>query len=204
MIQHNFRETLEHFGIDSAGAHDLWEDLSARYAEPHRHYHNVHHLDNLVASLDVVKGMIRDWQAVILAIAYHDIVYDVSRNDNEEQSAVYAAQQLGSLIPLSVLQHCTDLILATKSHEVTSNSDENDAAYFTDADLSILGATPELYRAYCIAIRAEYSIYPESLYRQGRSKVLQHFLQMQQIFKTPEFYKQYEGAARINLAAELG
>lgn len=198
MLQDAFVQTLQCFKDSAAAA--LWEDIKEYYTEPQRYYHNLHHLDTLLQALQGVKSSLRAWDAIVLAIAYHDIIYDVSRHDNEERSAAHAAQQLGSIVPAEVLQHCTALILATKSHEESSDSD---IAYFTDADLSILGAPPEVYRRYCAAIRAEYSIYPDALYIPGRRNVLHHFLQMQQIFKTQEFVQQYEQAARANLAADL-
>lgn len=52
-------------------------------------------------------------------------------------------------------------------------------------------------------VRKEYSIYPDLLYKPGRKKVLQHFLQMERIFKTQVFYDKYETQSRRNLEKEL-
>jgi predicted metal-dependent HD superfamily phosphohydrolase len=52
-------------------------------------------------------------------------------------------------------------------------------------------------------VRREYSIYPDLLYKPGRKKVLQHFLNMEHIFKTIHFYTLYEQNARNNLNREI-
>jgi predicted metal-dependent HD superfamily phosphohydrolase len=46
-------------------------------------------------------------------------------------------------------------------------------------------------------------MYPDFLYRPGRRKVLQHFLDMERIFKTEEFASKFEKQARVNLGWEL-
>jgi predicted metal-dependent HD superfamily phosphohydrolase len=91
-------------------------------------------------------------------------------------------------------------ILATKSHH---KSEDNDTNLFTDADLSVLGAPWEAYQEYYRQIRKEYAIYPDLLYKPGRRKVLQHFLDLPAIFKTAAFHTRYEGQARENLFREL-
>ncbi|HET7178254.1 MAG TPA: hypothetical protein VFI14_00955 [Chryseosolibacter sp.] len=53
-------------------------------------------------------------------------------------------------------------------------------------------------------MRREYSMYPDFLYRPGRRKVLQYFLDMERIFKTEEFASKFEKQARGNLERELG
>ena len=60
-----------------------------------------------------------------------------------------------------------------------------------------------LYDTYCQQVRKEYSIYPDFLYKPGRKKVLEHFLNMERIFKTTYFFDLYEAQARENLRREL-
>ncbi|MNE99513.1 hypothetical protein D3C80_1982060 [compost metagenome] len=78
-----------------------------------------------------------------------------------------------------------------------------DTNYFTDADLSILGQDWERYIQYAKDIRKEYTIYPDEQYYPGRTRVIQHFLDMPRLFKTEYFYLQFEEKARENLAKEL-
>ena len=132
---------------------------------------------------------------------YHDIVYDVLKKNNEERSALLAEKRLTVLqIPRKSIESCTRHILATKAHQTNEDPDTN---FFTDADLSILGSDWDAYNTYRHQVRKEYSVYPDILYKPGRRKVLQHFLQMERIFKTDPFFDKYEGRAKFNLEKEL-
>ncbi len=146
------------------------------------------------------RASFSNWNTVIFAIAYHDIIYNVLRSDNEERSAELAIDRLKIIsFPSDEIQNCAKMILATKKHE----SHDFQTNLFTDADLSILGAEAEVYAAYSKQIRREYSLYPDFVYNPGRRKVLQHFLAMERIYKTKEFSDRYETSARINLETEL-
>jgi len=178
-----------------------WQELEVAYNERHRHYHTLNHLAYLLEELHPIRPFIHDWDAVLWALFYHDAVYSVTRNDNEERSAALAATLMKDMgVAAAVIEKCTAIILATRAHEPHADEDVN---MFTDADLAILGASPELYTAYAHQVRREYSIYPDLLYRPGRKKVLQHFLDMQRIFKTEYFHSRYEQQARTNLSNEL-
>lgn len=75
--------------------------------------------------------------------------------------------------------------------------------YLLDVDLSVLGKDTQTYLGYTKQIRKEYSIYPDFLYNLGRKKVLQHFLELENIFKTEDFRDKYESQARKNIEFEI-
>ena len=93
-----------------------------------------------------------------------------------------------------------EAILATKSHDKHALQDIN---YLTDADLAILGSEHNTYIHYTNQIRKEYSIFPDILYKKGRKKVLEHFLNMEYIYKTDYFHNQYHDQCISNLKNEL-
>ncbi|PWK27962.1 hypothetical protein LV89_01369 [Arcicella aurantiaca] len=103
-------------------------------------------------------------------------------------------------VPLEMIELCKTQIMATKTHVLSENIDTN---FFTDADLSVLGQSWEMYSEYYQNVRKEYAIYPDLIYNAGRKKVLKHFLVMERIFKTDEFYLKFEANARVNLEKEL-
>ncbi len=174
--------------------------IEKRYAEKGRHYHTLKHLDHIIAELQPCRESIVNWEAVVLATAYHDIIYNVLRQDNEEKSASFAVKELASMGWDEQMQEaCRRLILATCKHEFA----DSDTNFFTDADLSILGSDPESYRMYTEQVRKEYAIFPNIIYKPGRRKVLVHFLGMTNIFKTSFFAGKYEATARANLEREL-
>lgn len=185
-------------GVDAS---KLWDDIREKYSHPKRHYHNLHHLSALLDQLETVQDDIHDWDCVLFALFYHDYIYKVSKNDNEERSANEARKKLGLLqLSPSKISLVMEIILATKSHQQKANNDIN---IFLDADLSILGSDRQTYELYIKQIRKEYIIYPDFLYRPGRKKVLKHFLDMPSIFKTSLFRDRFEQNARENVIWEL-
>lgn len=201
MIGELFVATASKVTSDASLVQSLWAEIEKQYSHRSRRYHTLAHLEKMTAELTMVKEQIEDFEAIIFSIVYHDIVYKATKKDNEEKSAEWARKRL---ISLSYASQAVDRvgghILATKSHH---NSEDNDTNLFTDADLSVLGAPWEAYQQYYQQIRKEYAIYPDLLYKPGRRKVLQHFLDLPAIFKTEVFSTQYEGQARENLAREL-
>jgi len=196
-----FESLLTSHAVDKKYIQVYWEDVRQHYEEPHRHYHNLNHLRNLLAQLTACKSMIEDWDSVVFAMFYHDIIYDVKRHDNEEQSARVAEQVLSELKFQPERMHRSAAhILATKGHTISADMD---TCFFIDADLSVLGSDAETYRCYSDQIRKEYSIYADAEYRVGRTKVLNHMLQLPALFKTPFFKDQLETQARKNLAEEI-
>lgn len=185
---------------DESTRQTIIADIRAAYTAPGRHYHNLQHLGHLVRELESVRGSIAGWNLLMLAAAYHDVVYDTSRPDNEEASAVCAADGLRPFLGTARLQHLCDIILATKHHGHSPDSDTN---LFCDADLAILGAAPDVYDGYARRIRLEYSRFPDELYHPGRTAVLSKLLEQPALFKTGVFQGRYESAARENIRREI-
>ena len=196
-----FLDMLQRYAVTEHEAQVLWREVVIAYGTDDRHYHTLRHLEDVQASMAEVWSQLDGPDPVLLAIVYHDLVYQATRSDNEEQSAeVMRARMLQLGLPGQLVERAARHILATKAH---AKSTDPDTELFTDADLSILGAPSDRYAAYANEVRREFRIYPDLLYRPGRRKVLKHFLDMPQIFKTPYFRERFEEQARINLNAEL-
>lgn len=201
MFEKTFKAQLTLLTDDSDLIETYWRELVMHYSKPARHYHNTYHLDNILAELLPLKNTITDWQIIVFSLAYHDIIYNTLQSNNEEKSAAFARKRLSALpIPTHQIDKCSNQILATKGHNTSIDEDTN---IFTDADLSILGADEEKYKRYTGLIRKVYKIYPDFIYNPGRLKVLEHFLQMKNIYKTEHFSKKYEKQARINIEGEM-
>jgi predicted metal-dependent HD superfamily phosphohydrolase len=182
-------------------ANDLWLEIFTKYSEPKRHYHTIAHLENVVADLMKVRDKIEDWETTLFAVFYHDIVYKATSSSNEADSAKTAQKRLAEIgFPEARIVKCAQMILATKQHEL---SDDNDTNLLTDADLAILGEAPYEYQQYSENVRAEYSVYPDFIYNPGRKKALQHFLDMERIYKSDFFFSLYEENARRNISEEI-
>lgn len=201
MLQQIFCNLIAKYDADTDTANALWHTIAKNYNSSGRYYHNLSHLENLLASLTQHSEMIEDWDTVVFAVFYHDAVYNTIKQDNEEKSAQLAEKELTRIgYPAHRIQRCKQHILATKRHESGTDTDTN---LFTDADLSVLGADWDTYAVYYRNIRKEYAIYPDMLYNPGRKKVLQHFLAMDTIYKTAVYRDRYEQKAKENLQREL-
>ncbi|WP_159799992.1 hypothetical protein [Flavobacterium sp. MK4S-17] len=201
MIKDIFYELLGVYTKDKSLIQKLWAEIETNYTSRARHYHTLQHLENIFKELCECYDEISDWDTILFSLFYHDVIYNSSKKDNEEKSVDVAVK---CLLQINYHSHRIDLccqeIMATKSHTINDNYDVN---LFTDADLSILGYSWEKYEEYYKQVRKEYSIYPDFLYKPGRKKVLQHFLDMESIFKTEFFKNKYENTARTNIQKEL-
>ena len=179
----------------------LWQEIEAAYHDDSRYYHTLKHLQFVYNELLPLKQNIHDWDSVLFALFYHDIIYIPTRPDNELKSAELAKDRLESIhLPLIQIEKCMQMILATKDHVI---SDEDEINLFTDADLSILGSSRSVYAEYCHNVRKEYAVLPDSIYNAGRNTFLQKLINMPVIFKTEHFYRKYEKTVRENIEYEL-
>ncbi|MNJ91823.1 hypothetical protein D3C87_94780 [compost metagenome] len=201
MLQETYIKLLENYTDDRELIGKLWSEIEANYSGEKRHYHTLLHLENLLKQLIPVKEQVENWETVLFTLYYHDIIYDALRSDNEEQSAELAEKRMKQIhVPAQVIENCKKQILATKTHLENANPDTN---YFTDSDLSVLGQETKNYREYSKNVRLEYAYYPDAVYNEGRIKVLNHFLNLERIFKTDYFHKKYEKQATQNILEEL-
>lgn len=200
IIKEQFTISASHFSKDSTLTALLWREIESKYNSGSRYYHTVDHLDHVTDMLLPFREIFSNWDVVIFAIAYHDVVYNPIRNDNEERSSKFAADALRRLgVDDGFIKRCQELIMATKAHKPA----DNETNLFTDADLSILGSDPSSYNLYSKNVRKEYGIFPDLIYNPGRRKVLEHFLSMETIFKTDDFRELFEQQARSNIQREI-
>jgi predicted metal-dependent HD superfamily phosphohydrolase len=196
--------TLQHHWLQLTNATpiaaNIFEQIIVHYQEPQRHYHNLTHIAKLLDLWELHHSALQDAESIAYAIFFHDIIYNPTQNDNEEQSAVLAQQFMRELhCSPSQIATVTDDILATKKHP--TNSTPTDLQWFLEFDLSILGAELAVYQEYAQQIRQEYQHVPEWQYKIGRRKVLQYFLAQPQLFYC--LPKTYNQNAKINLSWEL-
>jgi predicted metal-dependent HD superfamily phosphohydrolase len=195
-----WRATWEGLGVGSPEA-DLYAAVTTRYAESHRSYHTLQHLDECFVHFDEVRHLVDKVHEVELALWFHDAVYEVRAQDNEEQSASWARDAaIRHGVASSVAERVHRLVLATK-HNATPTSP--DAALLVDVDLAILGAAVERFDEYERQVREEYSWVPGFLFRRKRREILETFLARPHIYNTDHFQARYEVSARANLARSI-
>jgi predicted metal-dependent HD superfamily phosphohydrolase len=191
-------------GYAQVASSALFDELAQAYSAPGRHYHNLGHIAQLLELLDQHGQELRGRDAMEFAIFFHDTVYVPIRSDNEAASAALARTRLTALGGAETLvREVERLILATRHGTALADAvSDPDLALLLDLDLSILGAERAAYAAYAAAIRREYAVVPDLIYRPGRRRVLAEFLGRPRIYATPRLYEAWEAAARANLEWE--
>ena len=161
-------------------------------------YHNATHIRQVFDSLEQVAG-ITDWEANLrlgLLVLMHDYYYDPLYPLNELESSTIAADMFPEFS-----NYLIQGILATKTHTLEGVSDKGkrEIGLFLDADMSILAADEEEYKAYAENVKAEYLEAGVRLedYNKGRLKFLESFSG----FITPE-YQNLHSRAMINIENE--
>lgn len=192
---------------DVRGLFSVRRDLERRWSEGHRGYHDLRHLDEVLAALAELRADSLDteaeWAAAIFAAWFHDAVYEVAAPaDNERLSAGLARTALS---PNGVGRQLVDtvcaLVEASAAHTVTET--RGPQAAFHDADLWILGAPTDRFDDYCADVRREYAALPDDVYAAGRSAILRPFLERESIYRTDHARREWEPAARDNVSLEL-
>jgi predicted metal-dependent HD superfamily phosphohydrolase len=189
------------------------DHLLTAYAEPHRRYHDLRHLAEVLAAIDRLATTAAPGAAgaelgvVQLAAWFHDTVYDPTApaGDNEEASARLAEQLLPGLgLGSGLVARVAALVRGTATHTGAADpTDERAAAVLDDADLAILASAPDRYADYAAAVREEYAHVPDPAFRAGRREILLGFLDRPRIYRTPAAYDAWEIRARTQVSAEV-
>lgn len=167
----------------------LFQDIYFHYLQNSLPYHNWNHIKDGVRRIHSLRDKMQEPDLVEMAYFFHDIIYNplAKSGDNEMQSALLAEKMLKHMWlepqKVATIKH---LILATRHAGKEWWRYTHDERYMMDVDMSILASSPETYEKYAGNIRIEYSHYPDTDYKPGRTAVLQHFLRTP-IFYTPEF-----------------
>lgn len=205
------------FGTDA-----VWPIIEAHYSEPHRAYHTLEHISELLGHLDPVMSEHPNARALELACWFHDIIY-VTKLPAAKNNEFLSARAMLSLLKqhaphffeaeFGQVALAAELILATRSHQVESSFllgqplSKMTAEQFLDADLSILASDPARFARYDQQIafewKPEHSGIAAEAYTAGRHKALAHFLDRPQLFYS-EAFAHLEPAARANLSRLLG
>ncbi len=183
-------------------ATSLRDDLIAAYGHPSRGYHDLRHLQEVLARLEelAARGTAFDGPCVELAAWFHDGVYDGER-DAEERSAAWAEDALDALVPTAQRDEVARLVRLTETHH--PEDDDANGCALSDADLAILAAPAPRYAEYVAAVRREYAHVEEDLFREGRLAVLRSLADKEHLFHTRHAREHWESGARANLEREV-
>jgi predicted metal-dependent HD superfamily phosphohydrolase len=194
---------------DRDGVRAVGLKLLEKWSSPGRDFHNLRHLVDVLARVDELAEETHEPDLVRLAAWYHGAIFDAADaaayanrgGEDEVASAVLAREELLTLgVPVPSAERVHDLVIALVRH--TPNPADFDCAVLCDADLAMLAAEPQRYKAYLHDVRAEYAHLPVEHYLRARLKILRKLIARPSLFVSP-LGAVWEESARQNLSAEL-
>jgi predicted metal-dependent HD superfamily phosphohydrolase len=179
-------------------ADGVFDRLAAAYGEPHRRYHTLAHIVEMLDCLDRSRRLAVDEDAVALAVWFHDAVYDstVAHGANEAASA----DLLSTLCPVAAAAPAHAMILHSVHH---GPSEDPDTRLFCDLDLYRLAGPLETFLKHGDDVRAEYGWVSDEAWASGRAAFMGGMLKRPVIFQTRYWRDRLEADARRNIAYVL-
>ncbi|WP_448702995.1 adenylyltransferase/cytidyltransferase family protein [Mucilaginibacter sp. AW1-3] len=160
-VNNRFYTRMQQLGYDEHGI----SRIITRYAEPHRFYHTFTHIEELLNQLEAKQFYDND--VLFLAAVYHDIVYDPTRNDNEQLSAdEFEKDAAIYLKPIDngIIDEVKQVILDTQTHSPATEL----SAVFCEMDMSVLKRPFAGLIAYEEQVFKEFQFYDYKAYKAGR------------------------------------
>ena len=164
-----------------------------QYSKDENKYHTLSHIDYCLkevsqtfCKLNVFDTPVSSLQfeAIKLAILFHDAIYDPQKTDNEEKSVEFFNQFCNKTkqVKSEIVNLVKPAILATKSHKLPNSVDQYNSnsvvnAITVMADLSVFYMTTYHFDLYDDQIRNEYSFVHEKIFKSARKTILNTFLQ---------------------------
>ena len=146
-----------------------------RWSEPHRHYHNMDHLNDLISQINEDYGnrLINETERekLTLTALFHDLVYEADRNDNEERSADIFYRFCSEQHNIDLVE-VKQMILDTKNHIPCTPLSQK----FIDYDMNICERNFDELLEWEEGIKEEYSMFSNEEYKLGRTKFLESVL----------------------------
>jgi len=162
------------------------EEIEQRWSEPHRYYHNLDHLVDLLININVhYQSFVTDvvgktYDILILAAVFHDIVYYPKENNNEIKSSLFfesISKNLNKDTPLRriIIKEVSDIIMATATHAPQNYLQH----VFCDIDMEVI------HRPYKGLLKWEEGIYNEysfaEKYKEGRLAFLNSLIKKEDL-----------------------
>jgi predicted metal-dependent HD superfamily phosphohydrolase len=137
-------DLMDRLGFDSNI--ETYSKLKSHYSQKHRYYHNSNHIDATLKHLGQVKQLANDYNALEIALWFHDAIYNIFSSSNELESANWSTDFLKlNNANEDLIEKVHRLIMATL-HDVVAY--DNDERLIVDIDLSILGCNSKLYEQF--------------------------------------------------------
>ncbi len=209
-LREEWAALLPALGPDApVGESERWQGLGAelieRWNEPHRSYHDLRHLEEVLLALDHLRTRGEPITPItLLAAWFHDAVYSGVGDQDEAESARFAGDALERFgLPVGAVVPVRELIIATLPGAGPAETPPA-AVHLLDADLSIFASPAARYAEYTSSVRAEYAHVASEDFRLGRARILRSYLDRPFVYRSPPAQAMWEARARANLTREVG
>ena len=133
-----WEQLTKELGIPNHAIKEIFDELIYHYSSNNRAYHNITHISQLLQTAEEFKTKLEDFNSVLFAIWFHDVIYNPSSGNNEALSTDYAESKLLEFhVPIEMVKKVKTMILATKNHMECNPESNSDLAYFLDFDLTV-------------------------------------------------------------------
>ncbi len=195
--------------LDAQGSwNEPFDDLVERYSEPHRVYHDLDHLIDVVDTFEHLPPSCQpeEPRTTLFALFYHDAIYRLGTRGNEAFSAVFAmfdARIMGVSHRMPNLRY---RVQATDHKNLARTFDD---CLICDIDLAHFDKEWEEFSDARERVRLEYLPFARekewtaSEYAQQRAGALGKFVQRPTIYQTPYFKEKFEAQAQENLKRHI-
>jgi len=146
--------------------------LLAMWNESHRSYHTLNHLNDLINQINENKSKYseKEYEKLLIASLFHDIVYDPMKGDNEEKSAQFLMECSIDKSNSDILD-IKQIILDTKTHKPHNMLSES----FCNYDMNIVERDFDQLLGWERGIHSEFEAYGD-MYKVGRLAFLETLL----------------------------
>lgn len=200
-LAERFSDLWQRYAGAESNPDPVWAMLKLHYDEPHRFYHTLNHLHQCLGELDAASDRVEEFDAIEMAIWFHDVIYQYGAKDNEPLSADAFRELAAPHMAADFVNRVCELIIATKH---TGDAQDVGEAFMVDIDLSGFGLPWEGYLADSNALRKEGPNVSDEQYYGGKLRFLDGLLGWKSLFQTDYFRDRLESGARTNIKRYSG
>ena len=189
----------------TSDADRLWRELSKSYSETWRAFHNLKHISDTIAAAHALArhAALQDKEraAVILAVIYHDIIYNAKSpsGQNEKESAKLAVARLNSVSSDEQICRLVYRAILATDHSRSKPLRGKVEDIVHDADLFSLSKHWSKFLSDSKKVRKEYTHLTDKEFIHGRKEFMQKLLERPSIYYTHFAVQKWEQRARQNL-----
>jgi predicted metal-dependent HD superfamily phosphohydrolase len=208
---HRVDAVLHHMLDTAALSPPVRNDVVRRMAAPERHYHGLGHLAVLWTRHGRYGGgtpFVAPAASRLIAcsIAFHDLIYDPLRRDNEHRSAALWRASAPADLSARDVDWVATTIEATADHlapRPATTARARLVLWMLDLDLSPLGEAPGVFARNTSALRLEFRHMAYADWECGRLAFLRKLQAAPRIYRSAPLAAAFEAQARRNIAHEL-